>query len=158
MHAAPAVSVRSSGDGLWRLFGVLMPAVAGSTLGAWALAHAQLPVWPALFLIPMTSLPLWRLVKPQPFEFRWDGQRWLALGTGTLDEEGSVDVMLDLGPWLLVRWRPVAAGHRRRWVSLSAAQALPDLHALRAAVYCRRPEPTPGTRSAPLGRPTAEPD
>ena len=158
MRAAPAVSVRSSGDGLWRLFGVLMPAVASSALGAWALAHGQQPVWPALLLIPVAALTLWLLVKSQPFDFRWDGQRWLALGTGTEEEEGSVDVMLDLGPWLLLRWRFKAPRQRRRWVSVPAAQALPDLHALRAAVCCRRPEPTPGTRSAPLGRPTVEPD
>ena len=158
MHAAPAVSVRSSGDGLWRLFGVLMPAVASSALGAWALAHAQLPVWPALLLIPLVALPLLLLVKSQRFDFRWDGQRWLALGTGAVEEEGSVDVMLDLGPWLLLRWCPMAPRQRRRWVSVPAAQALPNLHALRAAVYCFRPEPTPGPRSAPLGRQTAEPD
>ena len=158
MHAAPAVSVCSSGAGLWRGFGVLMPAVAAAALGAWLLTHAQMVAWPALLLFPVGSLLLWLLVKPQSFAFRWDGQRWLAVGPGALDEEATVDVMLDLGPWLLLRWSPTLARCRRRWVSVPASEAQPNLHALRAAVYCRRSEPTPGTRSARSSRQAAEPD
>ena len=77
---------------------------------------------------------------------------------GALDEEATVDVMLDLGPWLLLRWSPTLARCRRRWVSVPASEAQPNLHALRAAVYCRRSEPTPGTRSARSSRQAAEPD
>ena len=157
MHAAPAVSVRSSGAGLWRCLNVLLPALAIAAVGAWLLAHAQRAAWPAVLLIPAVAVPLWLWVKPQAFAFCWDGQRWLSLGHDDLEGEGCVDVMLDLGPWLLLRWRP-SVGRRPRWVSVPSREALPNLHALRAAVYCRRPEPTPGTGSARPGRPAAEPD
>ena len=158
MHAAPAVSVRSTGTGVWRLSGVLLPALATCAVCAWALAHAQQAVWPALALIPGVSVLLWLLVRPQTFDFLWDGERWLTVGPDSVEHEGRVEVMLDLGPWLLLRWHPVGLSRGRRWIPVPASQALPNLHALRAAVYCRRPEPTPGTRAAPHGRQAAEPD
>jgi hypothetical protein len=104
------------------------------------------------------ALPLWLLIKPLAFDVRWDGERWLAPGLSQQDEEGIVDVMLDLGPWLLLRWRPLLGSSRGQWVSVRSTEAQPDLHALRAAVYCRRPEPTPSTGSGPSGRQAAEPD
>lgn len=158
MHAAPAVSVHSSGAGLWRWLGLVLPALAVATVGAWVLAHTQLAVWPAVLLIPAVAVPLWLLVKPQAFAFCWDGQRWLAFDTGAVEEEGSVDVMLDLGPWLLLRWRPLVSRRTIRWVSVPSSEALPHLHALRAAVFCRRPGLTPGSRSGRPGRQAAEPD
>ena len=158
MHAAPAVSVRSSGLGLWHGLAVLLPALAAASVGAWVLAHAQLAVWPAVLLVPAAAVPLWLGLKPQAFSFAWDGQRWLALGADTLEEEGRVLVMLDLGPWLLLRWCPLLPHLGKRWVPVTATEAMPNLHALRAAVYCQRLEPTPGTRSARPGQPAAEPD
>ncbi len=158
MHAAPAVSVRSSGAGLWHVLAVLMPALAVACVGAWALAHAQRAIWPAMLLVAAVAVPLWLWLKPQAFALGWDGQRWLARGAGTVEEEGRVLVMLDLGPWLLLRWCPLPPRLGKRWVSVSSTEALPNLHALRAAVYCQRPEPTPGTRSARPGQPAAEPD
>ncbi len=158
MRAAPAVSVHSSGAGLWRCLNVLMPALAMAAVGAWVLAHAQWAAWPAVLLIPGVAVPLWLWAKTKAFAFCWDGQRWLSLGNDDVEEEGCVEVMLDLGPWLLLRWRPLVFGRGKRWVSVSSREARPDLHALRAAVYCGRPEPTPGTRSARPGRPAALPD
>jgi hypothetical protein len=158
MHAAPAVSVCSRGAGWWRAFNVLLPALATAALCAWLLAHAQRPVWPAVLLVPCTALLLWLLVKPLAFDVRWDGERWLAPGPDQQGEEGRLDVMLDLGSWLLLRWRPSLSSRRGQWFSVRATEARPDLHALRAAVYCRRPEPTPSTGSGPTGRQAAEPD
>jgi hypothetical protein len=41
---------------------------------------------------------------------RWDGQDWVLPGAGGLpDQRGTASLMLDLGPWLLVRFLPHAA-------------------------------------------------
>jgi hypothetical protein len=62
-------------------------------------------------------------------ELRWDGQEWRADGVA-----GSLDVMIDLGDWMLLCLRP-PQGARRRWIGVSARACGSGLHALRVAAY-----------------------
>lgn len=53
-----------------------------------------------------------RAAKAGERTLRWDGQDWGLAGTvnGVPEERGAASLMLDLGPWMLVRFLPYAAG------------------------------------------------
>ena len=143
MRAAPAVSVGCSRAGAWRGLLALMPALAVAALVAWVLGHLQRPVWPALLVVlPVTALAWWQ-IRTGAVTLAWDGQRWSADG-----EPGALDLMLDLGPWMLLRLRPAEPARRTIWIPVSAADAGSAWHALRAAVYSRVPTSTAAVRPA----------
>jgi hypothetical protein len=50
-------------------------------------------------------------------------------------QPAALQVMLDLGGWMLLRVRRPAAG-RPRWIGVSDAATGPSGHLLRAALYC----------------------
>ena len=152
MRAAPAVSVSCNRAGAWRGFLALMPALAAAALVAWALGHLQRPAWPALLVALPVAAVAWRQARPEAVTLAWDGQHWRADGC-----PGSLDLMLDLGPWMLLRLRPDEPAQRVFWIPVSAADAGAARHALRAAVHSRTSKPTPGARSAEPGN-TAKAD
>jgi len=157
VSAAPAVSVQGKGGSAWRLLQAGLPALAAAAVIAWGLGHGQLPLWPAWATFAVMAVVAWHVLRPRTVNLSWDGQVWQADG-----QAGSVEVMIDLGSWLLLRLRPVAPPSVKTsasvWMPLSASEAGPALHALRAAVYCPAPEPTPGARTARSGPPAAQPD
>ena len=146
MRAAPAVNVTCTRAGAWRGFLALMPALAAAALVAWALGHLQRPAWPALLVaLPVAALA-WRQARPEAVTLAWDGQHWRANGC-----PGSLDLMIDLGPWMLLRLRPDEPARRAIWIPVSAADAGAARHALRAAVYSGPSHSTPDARSAEPG-------
>lgn len=153
MRAAPAIQVQCSGGAGWRLVQALVMALAATASTAWVLGLVRWPLLAALGVAPVVFVLAWRRARPALRTLSWDGQRWLLDGW-----EGGVCVMMDLGGWLLLRFDPTAPAARRHWVPVSRSDAGPALHGLRAAVYCRPPEPTPGTRTAPDGPGAARPD
>jgi hypothetical protein len=69
---------------------------------------------------------------------RWDGQDWLlASPDGRPDLRGDAALMLDLGPWMLVRFAPAAAGRARaaRWLALTITQDAARWAGLRGALW-----------------------
>ena len=75
---------------------------------------------------------------------RWDGQDWVLAGgrDGGLDQRGDAALMLDLGPWMLVRFLPYAAGAGAfggfgagTWLPLTLAGDLARWAALRGALW-----------------------
>ena len=50
-----------------------------------------------------------RVAGPRERTLRWDGQDWLLTGTVNAepDRPGTASLMLDLGPWMLVRFLPL---------------------------------------------------
>jgi hypothetical protein len=144
MRAAPPVGLCCDGGLAWRALQSVLPGLAAAVMTGWIGAHAGWPVarWLPLALLTGTAAGLlaWRLARPRQTELRWDGQAWSADGT-----KGRLDVMLDLGGWLLVRLRPRSPG-AVRWVAVSAAEAGGQLHALRAALYSRPSEAAPHVR------------
>ena len=70
---------------------------------------------------------------------RWDGQDWVLAGDaqGGPDQRGDAALMLDLGPWMLVRFLPyAAAGHgAATWLPLTVAGDLARWAALRGALW-----------------------
>lgn len=150
MRAAPAVSVTCSLGGGWRCVVTLLPALATGALLAWGAAHLQLAsasAWLAVALITfMVALLAWRRARPKVLLLAWDGQRWTAAGCA-----GDLDLMMDLGPWMLLRLRPDDTTRRAVWIPVSAADAGAAQHALRAAVYSRTAKPASEAPAAAHG-------
>ena len=70
---------------------------------------------------------------------RWDGQDWVLAGDaqGGPDQRGDAALMLDLGPWMLVRFLPYAAVGQgaATWLPLTVAGDLARWAALRGALW-----------------------
>jgi hypothetical protein len=72
----------------------------------------------------------WLGSRPRPVHLQWNGEHWAADG-----QVGEVDVMLDFGPWMLLRFR--APGARPRWLPVPRREAGASEQGLRAALYAR---------------------
>ena len=134
MRAAPPVSVRCSGGARWRWAQTLLPALATGVFAAWLLLMNAQSATPACALALAIGLVAWRFSVPREAVLAWDGQRWTADGNA-----GELDVMIDVGGWLLLRLRPESPG-AARWIGCTAREAGPAWHALRAAVYALPPQ------------------
>jgi hypothetical protein len=147
VRQAPPVSLRCDGSRAWRAVQALLAATACASLVAWLALHAGAGASGALaaaaLCAAIAGAAIWRRLRPQPVELQWDGQRWALDGA-----VGRVDVMMDLGPWLLLRFR--AAAGRDRWLSVPRAGRA--RHGLRAALYSRAADPLAGARPAAPGR------
>ena len=68
---------------------------------------------------------------------RWDGQDWVLAGDAHRpDARGDATLMLDLGPWMLVRFLPYAGGWgAATWLPLTLAGDLARWAALRGALW-----------------------
>ncbi len=66
---------------------------------------------------------------------RWDGQDWVLAGAGAIDQRGAAALMLDLGPWMLVRFLPYAGMGSATWLPLTAGLDLVRWAALRGALW-----------------------
>ena len=127
--------------------------LAAAVLVAWGLPYAAAqwgdpPDASALFqgglavaVAVMTSGASWLMLRG--FDggertLRWDGQDWLlAFADGRPDLRGDAALMLDLGPWMLVRFAPAAARGARaaRWLALTITQDAARWAALRGALW-----------------------
>ncbi|MDO9072856.1 MAG: hypothetical protein Q7U73_06300 [Rubrivivax sp.] len=144
MRSPTAVAVRCTGGWPWRLLNVVLPTLAAGVAAAWALLHFEAPVAPAAAVAAAVLLLSWRLSRPRERLLQWDGQRWTADGL-----PGRLQLMFDLGPFMLLRLHPAdAASGRVPWLAVTAAEAGAAWHALRAAVYSRPPE-TPAGAARP---------
>jgi hypothetical protein len=132
VRTAPPVSVRCSGGAAWHALGAGLPALAAGALAAWALGHAGWPAAPAVAVVLLAAGVAWRPARPAPVWLAWDGSRWQADGT-----PGSLSVMIDAGAFLLLRLQPEGRRGASRWIAVSAREAGPAMHALRAAAYAR---------------------
>ena len=132
MRTAPPVSVRCSGGAAWHALRAGLPALAAGALAAWALGHAGWPASPALAVVLLAAAVAWRPAQPSPVSLAWDGQRWQTDGT-----PGALSVMIDAGAFLLLRLRPEGQREGSRWIAVTAREAGPAMHALRAAAYAR---------------------
>ena len=160
MRPAPPVSVQATGSGLWRGLHGLLGSLAAAALAAWAGAwwwpeSAGPQMWPWLAAVASAlvagAVLGWRGAAEPPRTLTWSGQRWEADGVA-----GELDVMMDLGRWLLLRLRP-SDGSAARWLPLCARRSDGAWHPLRAAVYSRPPESTPPAPPA-ASRPDQAPD
>ena len=159
MRAAPAIQVVLKQFSIWQAAIFCLALVAELSLAGWwvgreaqVTAHQtayQAAYQLAALAVGATSLLLlaWSLARSRSVRLAWDGQGWTlecaALPPGAAPTAGELSVAIDLGPWMLLRFRPTAAA---RW---SAPRCLPvqrrgieaQWHGLRCAVYSPRVRP-----------------
>ncbi|MFZ2650432.1 MAG: hypothetical protein WA210_10025 [Burkholderiaceae bacterium] len=103
------------------------------------------------------GVSLWRIA---PGTLKFDGSDWL-LGNADADADaegsepiaGDLEVCLDLGCWMLLRFIPAAkgAGTRSHWLPAQLGAHDSQWHAFRCAIYSSRPTARDAAASAAEG-------
>ena len=150
MRASPPVHVQLRCFGAWRA-AVLALTVSGLTvMGAWLLQREQLlSAWVVVGIVCGAPLLAWlgvSLAKVSAVDLCWDGLGWSLRSRLTANADpvaGEVSVAIDLGAWMLLRFRPLNASRWRRptWLPVQRRGIEPRWHALRCAVHAPRPQP-----------------
>ena len=156
MRASPAVEVALTRFGAWQAaVGVLASSSALSAVAWWATQHRLPPLAAGVATGVALCAAAWlalSLVRVPHARLRWDGRGWHLRRVGSAPAEpvaGEVTATIDLGPWMLLRFEPLARARREApvWLPVQRAGIESQWHALRCAVYS--PRPAPGADVAP---------
>ena len=99
--------------------------------------QGALALWAAAMAV--AAFLLWqRAAAAGERTLRWDGQDWVLKPDprGHAEQRGDAELMLDLGPWMLVRFLPYAGGSS--WLPFYLAGDLARWAALRGALWTWR--------------------
>lgn len=132
MRASAACQITLQRAGWWRAGIAALTLVALMALTAWVVQsppatspRLMMAAGAAACIVAASSL--WRVARGT---LRWDGQRW------SLDDiPGTLNVAIDLGPWMLLRYRAEGDGARPCWLPLQRRGLEAQWHALRCAVH-----------------------
>jgi hypothetical protein len=165
MRAAPPVEVIAVlRDGWWAAALALWTSCLACFAG-WLVWHgsgvaapalfAELPLMLAISLSGIGTLAaagtlLWH-ARQEPMRLSWNGSHWVCrpmaearLRAQADPQPGSVDLMLDLGGAMLLRWRAMpGASPQVIWLPVSRAAQPGVWHALRVALNLPTPPATP---------------
>lgn len=154
MRAPPPVETACALGRAWCAALAALAGLAAAVPLAWALPYAAQwslspgAPWAAIGLPPvqggvalvvavMTSGTFWLMLRRLDGggrTLRWDGQDWVLAAGGRPDLRGDAALMLDLGPWMLVRFAP--AGTRpSTWLALTLGDDAARWAALRGALW-----------------------
>ena len=175
MRAPPPVEVTSSLGRAWRAALSSLIATSVAVPLAWGLPYfashwdglkpdgffvaltnpalqAAIAIWAGTMIFAAAWLST-RARRASERTLRWDGQDWVlpAGPDGRPEQRGDASLMLDLGPWMLVRFLPDAAsglGRGASWLPFHVASDLARWATLRGALWNWR-----GARDDPAGRP-----
>lgn len=146
MRHPPAfqIDVRTGRAWFWCL--VILTTFSFVSVLAWAVLMWQRQdlLWP-LFMVSLSALVA-IFFKPhrnnaEPRSLRWDGQQWLFAATrrpGSAMTPGELQVLLDLGGWLLLRFTessPHFFGRKRHYLALSRVDLARQWNVLRSTLY-----------------------
>jgi hypothetical protein len=151
MRAAPAVRVTVRPSPAANRLAMLLTATAAGLLAWWGSGWLEWSSLPSAALTGAAALgslaAAWMALPRHPVTLTWDGRQWA--WQSSLDAiEGDIRAVMDLGPWLLLRFRPAFAPRRPRWIALERAGLEAHWHALRCAVYSPRPAAETGAAAA----------
>ena len=152
MRAPPPITVALAAGPHWRMFQALTCGLTALVLAGWAGEHLfpGLVAWVAAGAAGVLALAWgWRVSVSRPGRLRWDGEVWtlwlVADAQGGQDHTSDAaeaaavrpEVMLDLGPWMLLKLSPAAPSGRRAigWWAISQGLAGASWHPFRAALY-----------------------
>ena len=152
MRGSPPCEVTVARFGLWRAVVAIVAAAALLSLAAW-LVTSPLgeSVWArggvaavALATLVMAA-SLWRVAA---VTLCWNGLEWSvppASGSSSGSAPGALDVAVDLGAFLLLRFVPAGRTGPAavRWIPVGRAGLEHEWHAFRCAVYSPRPAAGP---------------
>jgi hypothetical protein len=147
MHGSPSCAIAVARFGAWRAAVGTVAAFALGSLAAWLLTAPQggnLWVRAAVAVAALATLALaislWRV---SPVRLVWDGLGWSVAPASDPEAAtpGSLDVAVDLGAFLLLRFVPAGRTGPAavRWIPVGRAGLEADWHAFRCAVYSPRP-------------------
>jgi hypothetical protein len=141
MRTAPAVHLSLEADTPWRVGLCLLGAAAAASLLLWLALWSHTPLLVALGAAAVAALTgavlLWRRGGGDAVTLAWDGAQWWLRRRGEAEPRaGQMQLMVDLGAWLLLCFHPVQ-GACAHWVALSQARYRPHWHALRCALHAR---------------------
>ena len=151
MRASPAFPVVLERFGVWRCAVIVCSLSGAAALIAW-LALQPVPPLPAPFHWIAVALAFLVLAsgaavaRVRPVSLRWDGQLWHLgppVSAGHEPRAGALCVLIDLGPWMLLRFEPADSTWRRgaTWLPAQRRGLESQWHALRCAVHSPRPQP-----------------
>ena len=142
MFAAPPVHIHLVPDRLGRGFALVCTSLAAANLTAWCMAWASAPAGLRVVSVTLAAAAAaaltWRLLARRSDAagaLTWDGSAWQWASAADSLWQGNVQVMIDLGPWLLLRFRATAPARRERWWAISRRTAAGQWPAWRAALY-----------------------
>ena len=150
MRASPPIEIAVSRYGWWRgAIAALVLVSAATTLG-WLLASVGQIGWGFGAAAAATTLASIGLastcLRTPPMTLRWDGQAWHLAAAGEAGgRPGELQVAVDLGPWMLLRFATQADGGRRAvvWLPVQRPGLEARWHAVRCAVHAPRPRIEP---------------
>ncbi len=158
MRAAPAFQVSLQRFGWWRA-AVLTLGVLGAAafVTGWWSREASHGICTSIVVAVGAVAILGGsvgLARVRARSLRWDGQGWHLGATGAVADDaapGELSVMIDLGPWMLLRFDPdIGAAHPRAvWLPAQRSGLEAQWHALRCAVYSPRPRPGGDSAAGP---------
>ena len=159
MRAPPPVEYTSALDGAWHAASSLLVGAAVAAPLGWGLPYfaarrddlqpsallealgrpfvqAALALWVAALAV--AAFRLWQRASGTGGRLlRWDGQDWVLPvdARGRPEQRGDAHLMLDLGPWMLVRFLPRAGTGSATWLPLTAGAVGARWAALRGALW-----------------------
>jgi len=148
MRASPACQITVCDFAWWRVGVSALVLCVVASAGAWWLASAQRSTWASVSLLMLLLISVWAavgLMRCPPLSLRWDTARWNLGPAASMGEEassGQLSVAVDLGAWMLLRFRPDSATKRvsEVWIPVQQAPSYQQWHAFRCAVYLSRPD------------------
>ena len=155
--ASPAFSLTVQTTARERGLLALWCALAAAALGTWLALHGWAlafdrppPDGLALAAALVSGLPAalagWHALPVAAAQLTWGGDRWACSvpdDEGVAPLEGRLEPMIDLGIWMLLRFRSTAQP-LVRWLVVDASRAGAAWHPLRAALF----QPSAGASAA----------
>jgi hypothetical protein len=146
MRAAPAFQISLDRFGVWRAGIFCLTSLGILSMALW-LAGRERVLWidglTLVAAIPLLFLAR-SLARVPAVDLRWDGQVWGLRAQGQpvdLEKAGHLQVVIDLGPWMLLRFIADEPRMRPTWLPVQALGIRPHWHALRCAVHAPRRRP-----------------
>ena len=151
MRGCPPCELTIGRSRIWRTAICLIVTLTGAVLVAWLVAAPQggspavrAGIAGAVLAVVMMAASLFRPIQGR---LRFTGAHWTLaphqhkVGPGETIA-GRLDVHLDLGSFMLLRFVPHLRGPgcpRARWIPVSKSSAMGDWHGLRCAAYAQPP-------------------
>ena len=116
-------------------------AVGVAWLAGWNGWSSPVPLAAGLGGAALAAFVSWRGLRHGPVAVEWNSGHWSLQDTTGRHRPGQLDVMIDLGGWLLLRFRPEDGSLRRRshWFATSCGGRHAAWSAFRAALYSSAP-------------------
>jgi hypothetical protein len=148
MRGSPSCAIAVRRFAVWRFVVAVVTLLSLASLIAWiGLSPAAQFISPrvaaALMCLAAVALAA-SLLRSQPVELRWDGSSWSCRDLAAplaAPVSGELEVAVDLGSFLLVRFiSPATRGQRRVcWIPVERRRLEREWHSFRCAVYSPRP-------------------